>query len=176
MTDKGSEDIFYLGIDAQYFANASAFINAILTLYQFSMVCIQGMATGRTYFLQIWSYFDICYIFVNGIVSVSLLDNELLMSIQTLRIVESFLSLVIIMKLIYFTQLMDEVAPLVNIIILIFQDIAWFMIIFIVCGFSFAICFNLIGQNQLDDILILEQDPDYLRKTRPAYMELNGAI
>ena len=39
------------------------------------MVCITGMATGKTYFRQIWAYFDIVYIIVNGIVSISLLNS-----------------------------------------------------------------------------------------------------
>jgi len=46
---------------------------------------------------------------------------------------------------------MDEIAPLVNIIILIFKDIIWFLVIFMVTGFSFGLSFNLIGQNQFDE-------------------------
>lgn len=47
---------------------------------------------------------------------------------------------------------MDEIAPLINIIIKIFIDIGWFMIVFILIMACFSISFYLIGQNQTKEI------------------------
>ena len=71
---------------------------------------------------------------------------------------------------------MDELAPLVNMIILIIKDIRWFLAIFLVCGFSFSICFTLIAKNQMED---LAEDPDFDSMDElslPSYRHLNGAI
>jgi hypothetical protein len=64
---------------------------------------------------------------------------------QELRLVCSILSIVIIVKLLYYMQLMDNVAPLVNIIILIFGDIGWFLLVFVITMWGFATSFYMIG-------------------------------
>ena len=48
-------------------------------------------------------------------------------------------------KMLYFMQLIDAIAPLVKIILLIFVDIGWFMLIFIIIMFGFATSFYLLG-------------------------------
>lgn len=87
----------------------------------------------------------------NGFISVAFLYGEGI-SIKLLRVVESFLSIIIVVKLVYYTQLMDEVAPLVNIILQVFKDIYWFVLLFTISLFCFAVSFFLIGQNQLYEI------------------------
>jgi len=61
------------------------------------------------------------------------------------RQIEAILCFTIVTKLVYFMQLIDEIAPLVNIIIRIFYDIMWFMIILIIAIFSYANSFFLLG-------------------------------
>jgi len=59
-------------------------------------------------------------------------------------------------------QLIDQIAPLVNIIIKVFQDIGWFMMIMSVSIFMFANSFFIIAQNQIDfDELEEDQMPGY---------------
>ena len=116
------------------------------------MFVVQGYYAGKTYFKTIWSFFDIMYVVVNGLVGLALIIDGMI-DIKALRMIEATLSIVIIVKLIYFTQLMDEIAPLVNIILMIFNDIGWFMIIFLITAFSFALSFNLIGQNQYKEVI-----------------------
>lgn len=82
--------------------------------------------------------------------SISLVDGSILTK-ENIRIVEAFLSIIIILKLVYFTQLIDGIAPLISIIIQIFIDIGWFMIIFGIIIFAFAYSFYLIGKNQISD-------------------------
>jgi len=45
-------------------------------------------------------------------------------------------------------QLVDNIAPLVNIIIKIFGDIGWFLMVLVVAMWAFATSFYLIGRNQ----------------------------
>ena len=80
----------------------------------------------------------------NGFISVAFLYGHGI-NISLLRVVESFLSIIIVVKLVYYTQLMDEVAPLVNIIIQVVKDITWFVLLFVISLFCFAVSFFLIG-------------------------------
>lgn len=100
--------------------------------------------------MSMWAYFDIMYIVINSLVSISLVDGSILTK-ENLRIVEAFLSIIIILKLVYYTQLIDGIAPLISIIIQIFIDIGWFMVIFCIIIFAFAYSFYLIGKNQIGD-------------------------
>jgi hypothetical protein len=97
-----------------------------------------------TFFSSIWAYFDIFYVLTNGFISLAFLLGSVV-DIRRLRVIESFLSIIIVVKLVYYTQLMDEIAPLVNIIIKVFNDIFWFVLLFIMCLFCFAVSFFLIG-------------------------------
>jgi len=69
--------------------------------------------------------------------------------VEILRLIESALAIVIITKLLYFMRLIDSISPLVNIILLIFRAIGWFMLILIIFLLGFSTSFYLIGQNLL---------------------------
>lgn len=45
-------------------------------------------------------------------------------------------------------QIVDEIAPLINIIFKIFVDIKWFLIIYLIIIFGFSSSFELLGRNQ----------------------------
>jgi len=108
------------------------------------MVFIQGRASFATFFSSVWAYFDIFYVLTNGFISLAFLAGSGI-NIKRLRLIESFLSIIIVVKLVYYTQLMDEIAPLVNIIIKVFKDISWFVLLFTISLFCFAVSFFLIG-------------------------------
>jgi hypothetical protein len=84
---------------------------------------------------------------MNGVISIQFLGNDVI-PVQSGRLIQAILSIVIVAKLVYYTQLIDEIAPLVNIIIKICYDIIWFCMIFIIVIFSFSNSFYLVGQNQ----------------------------
>ena len=84
------------------------------------------------------------YVVMNGLVTISFLSPNFI-SQNALRQIEAILCFTIVTKLVYFMQLIDEIAPLVNIIIRIFYDIMWFMIILIIAIFSYANSFFLLG-------------------------------
>jgi hypothetical protein len=66
------------------------------------MVFLQAKDSYKTYFITVWAYLDIAYCVINGLISITLLGDEIL-SIEQLRQVEAILSIIIIGKLIYFT-------------------------------------------------------------------------
>ena len=132
------------------YAKSIAFVNITLTFYSIYMVVKISLASYHTYYKTIWAYFDIAYCLMNGFVSIVLLGDDLI-NVKQLRLIESILSIIIMGKLIYFSQLVDQIAPLVNIITKIFTDIGWFMFIFIVILLCFAISFYMIGQTQVEE-------------------------
>lgn len=67
---------------------------------------------------------------------------------------QAFLSIAIFGKLLYFMQIIDQIAPLIRIIILIFGDIKWFLVVYIITVFAFSNSFELLGRN-LNDIFAL---------------------
>lgn len=101
-------------------------------------------ATGISYMKDIWGWFDLIYILLNGVINAVNIQKDL-MEKKDLRLIQSVLSITIIVKLLYFMQLIDQIAPLVKIIQLIFGDIGWFMVIFLVAMFGFSTSFRLLG-------------------------------
>lgn len=75
---------------------------------------------------------------------------------------QSILSILIILKLVYFMQLIDEIAPLVNIIIKIFKEIYYFCMILFVIIIAFSHAFQQIGRNQADRVNKMKKE--YLLK------------
>ena len=73
-------------------------------------------------------------------------------------------------KTFYFMKLIDQIAPLVDIIIRVFIDIKWFMFVFLMSITAFGISFNLLAIvmcfDHLDIIFIIERLCDHLCKLR----------
>jgi hypothetical protein len=126
--------------------NAVAAVNLALSIMQFLLVIITAYHGGQTYFRSIWSYFDIIYSILNTLISLSVIIDAFI-DIVALRILEAILAIVIVIKLLYFLQLIDQIAPLVNVIILVFEDIGWFIMVFVTIIFAIATSYYLIGQN-----------------------------
>jgi hypothetical protein len=124
----------------------SNYINLLSCFYTLVMLVLNTIYIGKTFFKQVWAYIDILYFIINSIISIGLIFPGSI-EIHTLRVFMSVLSITIFSRLIHYMQLIDEIAPLVNIIILIFYEIGWFMVIFCVCIFAFANSFYLISQN-----------------------------
>ena len=84
------------------------------------------------------------YIILNGIVSYGLFFHQQIKK-ERLRVVESLLAIVIIIKLLYFMTLFDNISPLVNTIWLILGEIGWFMLILVIFMLGFATSIYLVG-------------------------------
>jgi hypothetical protein len=79
----------------------------------------------------------------------------------------SAMAIVIWAKVFYFMELIDRVSPLIHSIFMIFGDIKWFMIMFIISAIAFAIAFLLMGHNhvQFDEIIMSDDYPGPLYVT-----------
>ena len=93
-----------------------------------------------------WSIVDLLIIIFNGIIilSVYLIDTET----ETLRVFEAFLCIFMWSKSLYYLGLVGEIAPLVDIIFVIVNDIKYFMVIYLIALIAFINAFYIIGKNQ----------------------------
>ena len=66
-----------------------------------------------------------------------------------LRVMSSMVAVLIWTKSLYFMQLIDQVAPLVHIIMMIFWDIRFFIVTMMIAVFAFANAFYMLGKNQV---------------------------
>ena len=93
-----------------------------------------------------WSVLELFILILNFTVTILILAQA---NIVPTRILEAALCFSLLMKSLYFMQLIDEIAPYVNIIFVILNDIVYFMMIFIIFILAFSIVFYLLGRNQL---------------------------
>jgi hypothetical protein len=150
-----SKEIFSEGMELIYLDYVNLGISIWKAWIMIKMVFVdEGIRT----FKKLWSWFDLTYFSVLGFLSISAIHRdrmrhqeggELESTFEFTRYLEALLSITIWGKLMFYLQLIDELAPLIKIIILIFRDIRWFMIVFIVMIFAFANAFYLVGQNQI---------------------------
>jgi hypothetical protein len=119
----------------------------------------------------------------------TLKDGSEILNISTFyeikRYLEALLCITIWAKMVHFFQLIDKLAPLIEIVKKIFTEILWFGIIFLVVCFAFAWAFFMVGQNQdigilneckkgnLDESLKVKVDCASLS---PEYTTLKGAM
>jgi hypothetical protein len=120
------------------------FINLIGTLLTLIPMIFQSYASGTTYWFSIWAYFDLSYVVLNSIASFLIITSD---SLQSYRTIMAAMSLVIWMKGMYFMQLFDSFAPLVDSMFMILGSIKYFMITFILILFTWANAYYLIGRN-----------------------------
>ena len=119
--------------------------NVIATLYSVFMVCRIIHNVGISYLQnQIWGYFDIAYIVINSIINIGLIGNDVFDD-ETLRIIESLMAIIIVIKCLYFMQLVDEISPFINTIWIIMAEIKWFMLVLMIFIVGFSTSFWLIG-------------------------------
>lgn len=137
------------------FANIGAVMFTVLNIW------MNAKYAGRKIFDTVWVYYDLLYIFGDIFIAISNIvdfytwtqEQEGVtgdfhqVDVRSVRIVQSILSITIFGKMMYYLQLVDQIAPLVTIIFKVFGDIYWFMVIFILNIFMFATSFFIIARN-----------------------------
>ena len=93
---------------------------------------------------RFWAYLDFCQLAVNLIISSSLFFE---INVIKLRIFEAILSVIMMLKILYFLRLIGEIAPLIDIIFTIIYEIRYFMAIYVIGIVSFIFAFYSIGRN-----------------------------
>ena len=77
--------------------------------------------------------------------------------------------LIIYSKSVYFLSLIDNVAPLIDIIVKIMFDIKWFIVVFVLATYSFIAAFHCLGLNQVQfDKIDDANTPPYSTKSGSA--------
>jgi hypothetical protein len=71
-------------------------------------------------------------------------------SVKIQRVLSSFAILCFLAKTFYYLKLVDQIAPIIDIIIRIVFDIKWFMFVFVLSIAAFSTSFFLLGRNQVD--------------------------
>lgn len=87
------------------------------------------------------------YITINVLINNEESEEEINENIKILRQTEAGAQIFIIFKSFYYFKMFDATAPIVDIILLIFNDIKYFMIIFTFVTLSFSIAYYLLGKN-----------------------------
>ena len=96
-------------------------------------------------FKKIWPLVDFGSIFLNFFI---VLDHYVFkISVISLRIIEVGMYLLICFKSLYFLELAGDMAPLVEIIFVIFKEIKSFMIIYTISAGAFVCAFYVLGKN-----------------------------
>mmetsp|Transcript_9402 Transcript_9402/g.14353 ORF Transcript_9402/g.14353 Transcript_9402/m.14353 type:complete len:170 (+) Transcript_9402:5648-6157(+) len=104
----------------------------------------QSLHLKQLVFQRMWSIMDIVIILCNLIIFFQLWFT---INVETLRVFETVLTVFIWFKSLYFFRLVGEIAPLVDIIFVILNDIKYFMVIFVVVLIAFIQAFYIVGQN-----------------------------
>ena len=87
-----------------------------------------------------------------------------------MRRLESIAALVVAFKALYFAELIEKLAPIIQTIVKILYDSIGFMIIFLIVQFAFAVSFWLLGRNQLQYDNVPTAAEDF-----PSYSSFDGA-
>ena len=120
-------------------------IQGIITMFNTFIFVKQTRHLKTLVFHRKWSYIDLAIILLNIIIVSGLVFP---IKISTMRIVEAFLTLLIYLKSLYFLRLVGNIAPMIDIIFVILDDIVHFMLIFTIGLVAFSHAFYIFGLNQ----------------------------
>jgi len=110
------------------------------------------------YFMRMYSYLDMIYIIQNLVTYYSVYfhfshdmeEEEFIHKVKQQRLIACIGTITLYCKASYFLSLVDQIAPLIDIIVKIFYDIKWFMLVLILYLVMLANCFKIMASTQLD--------------------------
>jgi hypothetical protein len=125
--------------------NILVILVGIFTLLNAIIFLMQTMNLGTIVFRRGWSWIDLISIALNlGII----LNNFMVIFDNiTMRPIEAALSITMWFKSLYYLRLVGQIAPLVDIIFVIFSDIKYFVVIFVIALIAFINAYYIIGRN-----------------------------
>jgi len=144
-------------------------INLFLTFVQawIQYKVMKGM--GSKYFKRIYTWMDFGLVFVNDSLFV-LFEQVISVGAEEeynayrdftvgMRLIIVIGIIVQYLKLGYFLSLVDQIAPMIDIVYRIVYDIGWFVIVLLVMTFAFTYAFYILAQSQIefDNISTLEK-------------------
>jgi hypothetical protein len=90
---------------------------------------VQSFYLKLAQFHRPWAYLDLSQLSVNIVVSTSLFIHY---DVIKLRKFEAMLTILMTFKLLYFLRLKEEIAPLIDILIIIIYEIRWFIVVMLI--------------------------------------------
>ena len=125
-------------------------VNALMQVSRFK-------ANGLKYFTNVNANTNFFNIIMNSVqISMVIMDMKeteesgLTVTGSLLKYQRNFQTAILFLftvRIFYFMSLVDEISPLVDIIFKVFEDIKYFMMVFVLSIFLFTISFFLLGQN-----------------------------
>lgn len=78
-----------------------------------------------------------------------------------MRCIEAFLIIFMFFKSMYYLRLISEIAPLINSIFVVLEDIRYFLLVYVLTIIAFFLAYWMIGKNQNDQLKEGEEPPSY---------------
>jgi len=122
-------------------------MNQIMTIIMVAIMVRVAMFTGKSFFQRVFTWFDVAFYTLNTIANNYALLGDELKTVKMQRVLQAYGILFFLAKNFYFMKLVDQIAPLIDIIIQVILDIKWFMFIFVCCLVCFGFAFYLLGAN-----------------------------
>lgn len=130
--------------------------NMIMVLFQFLQMLIVMKYMRSDYFFRFYSWVDLMYVLMNLLVYQSIWQrydqnkfrDQWVRHIQEERHLEVFAVITIYGKSTYFLSMVDSIAPLIDMIVQILDDIKYFLLVVGIYVMAFGSCFYILGQNQ----------------------------
>lgn len=135
-----------------------AIFNSIAMTIQMAQIIVQIYSSRSAYFMRMYSYLDIIYIVQNFVTYFSIYihfthdmeEEEFIYKVKQQRLIGCIGTITLYCKASYFLSLVDQIAPLIDIIVKIFYDIKWFMVVLMIYLVMLANCFRIMSATQLD--------------------------
>ena len=103
---------------------------------------------------RFWSWIDLLSLLLNFFAQIAALsgadssfDVHADRQRVLVRVVEAFLIIIMLIKLLYYLRLIPQISPLISIMMQIVLDIQWFMLIFGIFVAALVLAFHKVGQN-----------------------------
>jgi hypothetical protein len=117
-------------------------------------IVVQIYSSRTAYFMRMYSYLDMVYIIQNLVTYYSVYisfaqdmsEDEFISKVKQQRLIACIGTITLYCKASYFLSLIDQIAPLIDIIVQIFYDIKWFMLVLILYIVMLANCFRIMAQ------------------------------
>ena len=123
-----------------------------------AQILVQLYSSRSAFFMRMYSYLDMIYILQNFVTYYSMLfiftkdmtEEEFMTKVKQQRLIACIGTITLYSKASYYLSLIDQIAPLIDIIVQIFYDMKWFMVVLIIYVIMLANCFKMMGETQLD--------------------------
>lgn len=121
-----------------YLSMIVTIVQFICTIAEFSSINDENILSSLNIFIQarLWTIVEVSYVIMNFYFSLEVIHFH---NLKNIRIIASFVILIIFMKGLYYMKMIESMAPHIDIIFKIFNSISSFLLIFILAIFTLAL-------------------------------------